>query len=126
MNTTQVPIVQADKAVKNNLNESHDEIGVWSAANCSAGSKSGLESATALVAESDVRLATALQSLGEALQSKRALLSQMREINHSPADLTRLAEDVAEVAAQSTLLALNAAIEAAWVGEAKRRTGASA
>lgn len=116
----------ARNAVEGSLDDLNDQVSVSSAADCATGSRSGLESATALVALRDACLASALQSLGAALRNMPALLNQTREGDHSAVALTRLADDVADIAAQSGLLALNAAIEAAWVGEAQRTTGISA
>jgi methyl-accepting chemotaxis protein len=74
----------------------------------------------AVLAHSEAELKTVIHSLAEALESRRAMVREVRELTAYTAELKKMAADVAAIAAQTNLLALNAAIEAARAGEAGR------
>ena len=81
------------------------------------GADTGLVSA---FARSESELASVVESLRSATDSKARMLSQVRELTGFIDELQRMAVDVAGIAAQTNLLALNAAIEAARAGEQGR------
>ncbi len=86
-----------------------------------AGGVSGGEGGiVAALARSEAELKTVIHSLAEALESRRAMVQEVRELTGYTAELKKMAADVAAIAAQTNLLALNAAIEAARAGEAGR------
>lgn len=109
-----------------NLNDFSNGITVSNKADSVTRGMGGLENVTALLAESDARLASVLESLGQALHGNSASLNKTLELNGSGVDLTSLADDIAAIAARSNLLALNAAIEAAWVGATTHGSSVSA
>lgn len=74
----------------------------------------------AVLAHSEAELKTVIHSLAEALESRRAMVHEVRELTGYTAELKKMAADVAAIASQTNLLALNAAIEAARAGEAGR------
>jgi methyl-accepting chemotaxis protein len=74
----------------------------------------------AVLAHSETELKTVIHSLAEALESRRAMVQEVRELTAYTAELKKMAADVAAIASQTNLLALNAAIEAARAGEAGR------
>jgi len=80
----------------------------------------GEGSIVAVLAHSEAELKTVIHSLAEALESRRAMVHEVRELTGYTAELKKMAADVAAIAAQTNLLALNAAIEAARAGEAGR------
>ncbi|HJW25000.1 MAG TPA: methyl-accepting chemotaxis protein [Rhodocyclaceae bacterium] len=59
-------------------------------------------------------------SLGSALETKQALLVEIRRLGSFTGELETMAEEVGNIAGQTNLLALNAAIEAARAGEQGR------
>jgi methyl-accepting chemotaxis protein len=59
-------------------------------------------------------------SLTNIIESKDALLTNIRNLAHETLELQAMAAEVRSIAAQTNLLALNAAIEAARAGEAGR------
>ncbi|MET0319420.1 MAG: methyl-accepting chemotaxis protein [Duganella sp.] len=79
---------------------------------------SGGESMTAVFAHSETQLASVVASMKSAMQSKQAMLGQIRDLERFTRELRDMAEGVASIAAQTNLLALNAAIEAARAGPA--------
>jgi methyl-accepting chemotaxis protein len=74
----------------------------------------------AVLAHSEAELKIVIHSLAEALESRRAMVHEVRELTGYTAELKKMAADVAAIASQTNLLALNAAIEAARAGEAGR------
>ncbi|MCL4471137.1 MAG: methyl-accepting chemotaxis protein [Gammaproteobacteria bacterium] len=80
----------------------------------------GEGSIVAVLAQSEVELRDVSHSLSAALESRNAMVQEVRELTSYTAELKKMAADVAEIAAQTNLLALNAAIEAARAGEAGR------
>lgn len=83
-----------------------------------AGSQDGAQSMTAVFSHSESQLASVVASMKSAMQSKQAMLAQIRDLERFTRELRDMAEGVASIAAQTNLLALNAAIEAARAGPA--------
>lgn len=83
-----------------------------------AGNQDGAQSMTAVFSHSESQLASVVASMKSALQSKQAMLGQIRDLERFTRELRDMAEGVASIAAQTNLLALNAAIEAARAGPA--------
>lgn len=83
-----------------------------------AGNQDGAQSMTAVFSHSESQLASVVASMKSALQSKQAMLTQIRDLERFTRELRDMAEGVASIAAQTNLLALNAAIEAARAGPA--------
>jgi len=81
------------------------------------GSQGG-QSMTAVFSHSASQLASVVASMKSAMQSKQAMLGQIRDLERFTRELRDMAEGVASIAAQTNLLALNAAIEAARAGPA--------
>jgi methyl-accepting chemotaxis protein len=71
-------------------------------------------------ASSEQQLGSVIASMKSAMESKQAMLSQIRTLQNFTRELRDMAEGVASIAAQTNLLALNAAIEAARAGPAGR------
>jgi methyl-accepting chemotaxis protein len=65
-------------------------------------------------------LSPVITSLSKMIDSKDELLSCIRDMAKSTADMNGMASEVSQIAAQTNLVALNAAIEAARVGPAGR------
>ena len=80
----------------------------------------GAASIVAVLAQSEAELRNVSLSLSAALESRNAMVQEVRELTGYTAELKKMAADVAAIAAQTNLLALNAAIEAARAGEAGR------
>ena len=78
----------------------------------------GGQSMTAVFSHSASQLASVVASMKSAMQSKQAMLGQIRDLERFTRELRDMAEGVASIAAQTNLLALNAAIEAARAGPA--------
>ena len=78
----------------------------------------GGQSLTAVFSHSETQLASVVASMKSAMQSKQAMLAQIRDLERFTRELRDMAEGVASIAAQTNLLALNAAIEAARAGPA--------
>lgn len=78
----------------------------------------GGHSMTAVFSHSASQLASVVASMKSAMQSKQAMLGQIRDLERFTRELRDMAEGVASIAAQTNLLALNAAIEAARAGPA--------
>lgn len=76
------------------------------------------QSMTAVFSHSASQLASVVASMKSAMQSKQAMLGQIRDLERFTRELRDMAEGVASIAAQTNLLALNAAIEAARAGPA--------
>jgi methyl-accepting chemotaxis protein len=74
----------------------------------------------AVLSHSEAELKTVIRSLAAALESRRAMVHEVRELTSYTDELKKMAADVAAIASQTNLLALNAAIEAARAGEAGR------
>jgi len=83
-----------------------------------AGNQDGAQSMTAVFSHSESQLASVVASMKSAMQSKQAMLAQIRDLERFTRELRDMAEGVASIAAQTNLLALNAAIEAARAGPA--------
>jgi methyl-accepting chemotaxis protein len=83
-----------------------------------AGNQDGAQSMTAVFSHSESQLASVVASMKSAMQSKQAMLGQIRDLERFTRELRDMAEGVASIAAQTNLLALNAAIEAARAGPA--------
>jgi methyl-accepting chemotaxis protein len=81
------------------------------------GAGSGL---VAVFARSERELGSVVASLRSAMTSKAATLDKVQALDQFIDELSRMAADVASIAAQTNLLALNAAIEAARAGEVGR------
>jgi methyl-accepting chemotaxis protein len=74
----------------------------------------------ALFNESQNELNSIITSLRSALEEKQELLKAVLGLSAFTDELSKMAEDVGNIAGQTNLLALNAAIEAARAGEAGR------
>jgi len=88
-----------------------------------SGGKAGKSGGNALVdvfSNSETQLGSVVASMKSAMESKNAMLAQIRELERFTRELKDMAEGVASIAAQTNLLALNAAIEAARAGPAGR------
>jgi methyl-accepting chemotaxis protein len=70
--------------------------------------------------KSQQELGSVVNSLKLAMENKATMLEKVRGMGRVVAELHAIADDVADIAAETNLLALNAAIEAARVGEAGR------
>jgi len=73
-----------------------------------------------IFASSEKQLGSVIASMKSAMESKQAMLAQIRQLQGYTRELRDMAEGVASIAAQTNLLALNAAIEAARAGPAGR------
>jgi methyl-accepting chemotaxis protein len=67
---------------------------------------------------SRVRLGTVVDTLDEALATKRKTVGELRALLTFNDELRKMSRDVSAIASQTNLLALNASIEAARIGEA--------
>jgi methyl-accepting chemotaxis protein len=70
--------------------------------------------------KSQQELGSVVNSLKLAMENKATMLEKVRGMDRVVTELHAIADDVADIAAETNLLALNAAIEAARVGEAGR------
>ncbi|MET0267248.1 MAG: methyl-accepting chemotaxis protein [Duganella sp.] len=84
----------------------------------SSGQAQDGSSMTEVFARSETQLGSVVTSMKSAMQSKQAMLTQIRDLERFTRELRDMAEGVASIAAQTNLLALNAAIEAARAGPA--------
>lgn len=80
----------------------------------------GKGSVVAALSASNSDLTSVIHSLEAALQSRAAMIQEVRRMTAYTDELKRMAAQVGEIASQTNLLALNAAIEAAHAGDAGR------
>lgn len=85
-----------------------------------AGGGSGATDTISLLDLCERELQPVVLSLTHVIDSKDALLVNIRNLAHETLELQAMAADVRSIAAQTNLLALNAAIEAARAGESGR------